>query len=168
LALGRRSGAISRRLGDPGTRRRRHRRFALAAVALLAVAAVLVFVLGEDEDSGFPSAATTTCQEYADRIRREFALSFPEGAAPAEAEAEYLSHAFADTMTDLVEALRALEGSEEAASEIDALEARIEEIRADPATFVAAREDPFAADVAPGFDDVGLSACGSEFFAAPS
>jgi ABC-type transporter Mla subunit MlaD len=167
LARGRRTGALSRRLGDRGTRRRRHQRFAVAAIALLVLAAVLVLAFG-DEGDDFRSEATATCEAFGDRIQREFALTFPEGAPGAEAEAEYLSRAFADTMDELVATLRDLDGAESASEAIDALAARIAEVRADPASFVAAREDPFAAGVAPAFDRLDLPACGSEFFAAPS
>ena len=157
---------MRRALGDEGVRRRRHRRVAAAAVFLLVLAAVLVFVFGDDGPDSFAEEATAVCNTYSERIQSELALSFPEGAPSAEAEAEYLSHAFADTMDELVAALRDLDGSDEAAAAIGALEARVAEIRADPATFVAAREDPFAQDVAPMFDELGVPACGSEFFAA--
>jgi hypothetical protein len=161
--------ALSRRLGGAAERRRRHRRFAAVAALLLAVAAVLVFVVGEDDDSeaGFAAAATATCESFAERIRSEFALSFPDGAAPnAEAEAEYLSRAFADTMDDLVAELRTLEGSDgdDPAGAIDALAARIAEIRADPLPVAEAATNPFAEDVSPRFDELGVPACGSEFF----
>jgi hypothetical protein len=160
--------ALRRWLGDTDTRRRRHRRVAVVAAALLAVAAVLVFVL-DDGDAGFEEEATAVCEDFSDRIQREFALSFPEGAPSAEAEAEYLSHAFADSMDELVVELRALDGaSDDATAAIDDLEVLVADIRADPATYVEARENPFAADVAPAFDAAGLPACGSEFFPAPS
>ena len=160
--------ALRRWLGDTDTRRRRHRRFAAVAVGLLAVAAVLVFVVDEDDD-GFQEDATAVCTDFSERIQQEFALSFPEGAPSTEAEAEYLSHAFADTMDELVAELRAVEGAgDEATAAIDDLEALVADIRVDPASYVDARENPFAADVAPAFDDAGLPACGSEFFPAPS
>jgi hypothetical protein len=134
----------------------------LAAV-LLAVAAVLLFVLDDDEGD-FADQATTTCEAAAQRVRDELALSFPEGPPSAAAEAEYLGQAFADAMDDLVADLRALDGSDAAAEAVDALEARIAEIRDDPQRFVDARADPFAEDVAPRFDELDLPACGSEFF----
>jgi hypothetical protein len=159
---------LSRRLGGAAQRRRRHRRFAVVAALLLAVAAVLVFVVGdEDGDGGFADQATATCETFAARIRSEFALSFPDGAAPnVDAEATYLSRAFADTMDDLVAELRTLDGSDGdgASDAIDALEARIAEIRADPLPIAEAATNPFAAQVAPRFDDLGVPACGSEFF----
>jgi hypothetical protein len=129
---------------------------------------VLVFVLGDDGgDGGFADQASATCESFAERIRSEFALSFPEGAAPnAEAEATYLSRAFADTMDDLVAELRTLDGSDggDAVAAIDALSARIAEIRADPLPVAEAAANPFAEEVAPRFDDLGIPACGSEFF----
>jgi hypothetical protein len=136
-------------------------------VVVLAVAAVLVFAF-DDEPDPFEADATAVCEEFGDRIQREFALSFPEGPPSTDAEAEYLSHAFADTMDELVAALEDLEPPSDAQATIDALAARVAEIRADPATFVEARENPFAADVAPAFDDLDLPACGSELFAPSS
>ena len=161
---------LSRRLGGAEQRRRRHRRFAIGAALLLAVAAVLVFLVGDDDgDGGFADQATATCESFAQRIRSEFALSFPEGAAPnAEAEATYLSRAFADTMDELVAELRTLDGSDrgDAAAAIDALSARVAEIRADPLPVAQAAANPFAEDVGPRFDDLGVPACGSDFFGA--
>lgn len=140
---------------------------ALVGAGTLVVAAVLVFVLGDEgPEGGFRNQATATCTEFSDRIRREFALTFPEGAPSAAAEAEYLSRAFADTMDELVEALRALEPGAGATEAIDGLAARIDEIRAEPDRFVAAQANPFDDDVAPRFDALDLAACGSEFFAA--
>lgn len=166
--MDRSKSTLSRRLGGAAQRRRRHRRFAVAAGLLLAIAAVLVFLVGDDDgDGGFADQATASCRSFAERIRSEFALSFPEGAAPnAEAEATYLSRAFADTMDDLVAELRTLDGSDrnEAAAAIEALSARIAEIRADPLPVAEAAANPFADEVAPRFDDLGIPACGSEFF----
>jgi hypothetical protein len=127
---------------------------------------VLLFVLDDGED-GFEEQATAVCQEFDERIREEFALSFPEGPPTVAAESEYLANAFADTVEEMAAELRALDGGEEATAAIDALEARVDEIRADPDTFVAARANPFSEDVAPLFDNLGVPACGSEFLGDP-
>lgn len=157
---------VGARLGDAETRRRRHVRVAILAAVLLAVAAVLVFVLGDEDapsaSAGFQEAANATCGEFSDRIEREFELSFPEGVPSDEAVAEYLSHAFADTMEDLVAELRQLDGADAAAGAVDDLEARIAEVRAEPLPY--ATGERFVADgIAERFDDLGLTACGSEF-----
>jgi hypothetical protein len=159
---------LRRRLGGPAIRRRRHRRFAVVAVALLLLAGILLLV-GGDDDGDVREQAAATCAQYGARVQRELELSFPEGAPSAEAQAEYLSRAFADTMDELVATLQGLDGfggDEELAAAVDALGERIDEIRAEPDRFVAAAEDPFAADVAPAFDDLGVAACGSELFSA--
>lgn len=174
----RRTG-IARALGGPATRRRRHRRFALLALVLLLVAGALV-VLGSDDDDGdddggtgstgstepvetFATAAEA-CTAFEQRLLDEFELSFPEGAPTSEAEAEYLSHAFADTTEDLVVTLRALDppGAESA---IDALAALVEQLRDDPSIGVGA--NPFTPTVAPAFDAAGIPECGSEFLGGP-
>lgn len=133
------------------------------AVTLLLVAAILIFFVGDDADTGFATAAAAACDEYEVRISNELALTFPEGPPTVEAEAEYLGRAFADTVDDLVAELRGLEGSGAVAGAVDAMAARVEDIRADPAQFVAAQANPFADGVAGRFDDAGIPACGSEF-----
>jgi hypothetical protein len=118
---------------------------------------------GDDGDAAeFTEAATAECDAFSERLANEFELSFPEGPPNEEAIAEYLSRAFADTMDDLVAALRALEPGAEATAAIDALEARIAEVRADPMPY--ARREQFVGDgVAEQFDELGLTACGSDF-----
>ena len=155
--------SLGTRLGNADTRRRRHVRFAILAAALLAVAALLVFLVDDDGASeDFVAAADAECVAFSERVAEEYELSFPEGPPSEEAVAEYLSHAFADTMDELVVALRALDGSDAAAGAIDALDARIQEVRADPAPY-AARELFVADGVAEQFDELGLTACGSDF-----
>lgn len=140
-------------------------------MVLLLVAGALVVLGGDDDDDGdgieevetFASAADA-CESFEQRLRDEFQLSFPEGVPNPDAEAEYLSHAFADTTEELVEALRALEPAGADAA-IDALDALVDQLRSDPTTGVGV--DPFAAAVAPAFDDAGLPECGSEFLGEP-
>ena len=158
--------SLGSRLGNADTRRRRHVRFGILALALLAIAAVLVFFVDDDGASeDFTAAATAECEAFDARVASEFELSFPEGTPSDEAVAEYLSHAFADTIDELVAALRALEGSDDAAEAIDALEARIQEVRADPVPYAAGER--FVADgVAEQFDELGLTACGSDFLSS--
>ena len=168
-----RSG-IARALGGPAERRQRHRRFVLVAVVLLLVAGALVVLGGddgEDRDDGDAPTGTTeavetfataaeACTAFEQRLLDEFELSFPEGPPTPEAEAEYLSHAFADTTEELVAALRSLDpaGAEPAVDELDAL---VQQLRDDPSIGVGV--NPFAARVAPAFDAAGLPECGSEF-----
>jgi hypothetical protein len=133
------------------------------ALVLVTLAVVLVVFADGGDDEGFDDAAAGTCDRFGERIRDEYALSFPEGPPTSAAEAEYLANAFADTMDELVAELRALDGSEVADGALDDLDARIAEIRADPEAFVAARSNPFAEDIAPQFDELGIRACGSEF-----
>lgn len=169
----RRSG-IARALGGPAVRRRRHRRFLLLAVVLLLVAGALV-VLGGDDDDGDLATGTTeaatydsaaeACTAFEQRLLDEFELSFPEGPPTPEAEAEYLSRAFADTTEDLVVALRSLDPPG-AASAIDALDALVQQLRDDPSIGVGT--NPFAPTVAPAFDAAGLPECGSEFLGGPT
>ena len=136
----------------------------MLGVLLLVVAGVLVVLGGNDDDDGFDSLVEA-CTTFAGTVRDEYALSFPEGAPLTDAAgAEYLSHAFADTMDELVAELRALEPSSEVLGAIDALAVRIDEVRATPEDFVHA--NPLDA-IAERFDEVDLAACGSEFFAAP-
>lgn len=159
---------LGARLGDAATRRRRHRRVALLGAGLVAVAAVLVFAV--DDDGGgddFAADATAACEQYGERVAREYELTFPEGPVNDAAEAEYLSRAFADTMDELVATLRGLDGSDDAAAAIDALDERIAEVRADPLPF-AAGERPIAGGVAEQFDELGIPACGSDFLTASS
>ena len=153
--------AIARRLGGPARRKRRHRRVAIGAGVLLAVAAGLI-VFGGD-DGGFEDDAGAVCVAYADRIQSEFALSFPDGPATPEAFGEYLSHAFADTMDDLLGELDALDPPDGAAAVLDGYRAVLADVRARPADFATA--SPFD-DVAAQMDGEGVPACGSEFFAA--
>ena len=155
--------SLGSRLGNADTRRRRHVRFAAVAGVLLAIAALLVFLVDDDGTSeDFVAAANAECEAFSERVAAEYELSFPEGSPSEEADAEYLSHAFADTMDELVVALRALDGSDAATGAIDALDARIQEVRADPVPFAAG--DRFVAEgVAEQFDELGLTACGSDF-----
>ena len=161
---------LSRRLGGPTERRRRHRRVVFGAVVLLAVAGLLVFVIGDDSDGdgAFRELATASCVSFGERIQREFELTFPDGTPSQEAEAEYLSRAFADTMDELVAELRSHEGAGDAAAAIDGLAARIAELRSDPERFAAAAANPFRDDVAPRFDALDIPACGSEFLGPSS
>lgn len=161
--MDRRAGRLAQRLGGPAARQRRHRRAAFLAVALLAVAAVLLLV-GGDDDGGFTSDAGAVCEDYGDRIQREYALSFPEGPINDEAAAQYLSRAFADTMDELIVELRHLEPPADVAEVLDALVARLDEVRSTPEDFVLA--SPLAG-IAEQFDEVDLGACGSEFLATP-
>lgn len=165
---------ISRALGGPATRRRRHRRFVLLAVVLLLVAGALVLAGGDDDggtdeeevvtEQTFASAAEA-CAAFEARLVRELELTFPEGAPTPEAEADYLSRAFADTNQDLVDVLRDLApaGADDA---IDALQALVDQLRDDPSIGVGT--NPFAAEVAPAFDAAGLPECGSEFLGSSS
>lgn len=161
--------SLGDRLGDRPTRRRRHLRVAVLGAALLTLAAFLVFAVDDADEGGadFTAAATATCEQFSERVAREYELTFPEDPANDAAEAEYLSRAFADTMDELVVTLRGLEGSESAAAAIDALAARLAEVRADPLPF-ASGERPIAEGVAEQFDDLGLPACGSDFLAGSS
>jgi hypothetical protein len=155
--------ALSRRLGGPGTRRRRHRRFALVAGVLLLIALGLIF-LGGDDDS-FHDEANALCEQYAERVQDEFRLSFPEGVPSDAAFAEYASRAFADTMEELFDELDALEPPADVATIVDGYRAVVTEIRARPEDFVEA--NPFT-ELATQFDAEGLPACGSAFFPASS
>lgn len=157
-----RRAGLARALGGPQARRRRHRRFLLGAIAVLAVATALL-VLGGDDDDGFAEAATPICDEFETRLRNEFELSFPDGVPTPEAEAEYLSRAFADTTQELVDALAALEPSGDARDGVEAMQAVVDQLRDDPSVGVG--ENPFTATVAPRFDDAGAPACGSGFLA---
>lgn len=145
---------------------------------LLLVAGVLV-VLGGDDDDGstttdddgvlatdqtFTSAAEA-CAAFEARLVRELELTFPEGAPTPEAEAEYLSRAFADTNQELVDALRALDPPGAGAA-VDALQSLVDQLREDPSAGIGS--NPFAAEVAPAFDAAGLPECGSEFLGSPS
>ena len=157
--------SLGSRLGNADTRRRRHVRVTVLAVVLLAIAALLVFLVddgGDDAPEDFVAAANAECEAFSERLANEYELSFPEGPPNEEAVAEYISHAFADTMDDLVATLRSLEGSDAAADPIDALDARIQEVRADPAPYAAGDEFMFDG-IAEPFDEVGLTACGSDF-----
>lgn len=167
-----RSG-IARALGGPDARHRRHRRFVLLAVVLLVVAGALVVLGGDDDgdDDGSGEGATAfgsaaeACTAFEQRLLDEFELSFPEGAPTPDAEAEYLSHAFADTTEELVATLRAIDpdGAEAA---VDALDDLVQQLRDDPTIGVGA--NPFAPTVAPAFDAAGLPECGSEFLGGPN
>lgn len=143
-------------------------RLALVAVVLLVVAAGLLLLAPSDGDDSFEDRAAATCTEFADRVRAEQALSFPNGAPSDDARNEYLSHAFVDTMDALVAELRGLRPPGEVTGALDDLSARIDALRADPAAFFPVFADPFEADIAPVFDRAGLPSCGSEFFAAPA
>jgi hypothetical protein len=157
--------SLGTRLGNADTRRRRHVRFAILAAALLAIGMVLVFFVDDDDDGGstdFATAATAECEAFSERLAAEYELSFPEGPPNQGAVAEYISHAFADTMDDLVAALRALEGSDVATAVLDDLDTRIQEVRADPAPYAAGEAFMFDG-VAEQFDELGLTACGSDF-----
>jgi hypothetical protein len=159
-----RRAGLARALGGPQERRRRHRRFLAAAVALLLVAAVLLLLGGRDDDDDFAEQAAPICDEFEARLRREFELSFPDGVPTPEAEEIYLSHAFADTTQELVDALAALEPSGDARAGVEAMQALVDQLRDDPSVGVGT--NPFTATVAPRFDTAGASACGSGFLAA--
>jgi cell pole-organizing protein PopZ len=156
--------SLSERLGNAATRRRRHTRAAAAAIALLAVGAILVFAVDDEPDEvDATEALAAECTSFGERVAREYELSFPEGPVDDAAEAEYLSRAFADTMDELVASLRAIDGDDgDAAAAIDALDARIDEVRADPVPF-ATNERAIGEGVAEQFDELGLPSCGSEF-----
>ena len=166
---------IRRALGGPAARRRRHRRAVLLGVVLLLVAGALVVAGGGDDDDGggdadevttgqtFTSAAEA-CTAFEARLLRELELSFPQGAPTPDAEGEYLSRAFADTTQELVDVLRDLDPPD-AADAVDALQALVDQLREDPSVGIGT--NPFAAEVAPAFDDAGLPECGSEFLGAP-
>jgi hypothetical protein len=156
------AAALSRRLGSLAARRRRHRRVAIAAGALLVVAIGLV-LFGDGRDTGFDDDAAALCGDYVARIQNEFRLSFPEGVPSDAAFAEYASHAFADTMDDLLAALRALDPPEDVTEALDRYDDVLTELRARPEDFVA--EQPFD-EAAVEMDRVGPDGCGSEFFAA--
>lgn len=129
---------------------------------LLVVAGFLIFVAGDDGGDGPGDEAVATCTAFRDRIRSEYRLSFPEGGPlNEEAAAEYLSHAFADTMDELVAELRGLDLDGDAAAAVGALADRIGEVRAAPADFV--HRNPLD-DLADRFEAAGLAACGSELF----
>jgi hypothetical protein len=157
-----RRARLARALGGPQARRRRHRRVLLGAIVLLAVAAALL-AIGGDDDDGFAEAATPICDDFETRLRNEFELSFPDGVPTPEAEATYLSRAFADTTQELVDALAALEPSGDARAGVEAMQALVDQLRDDPSVGVGA--NPFTATVAPRFDDAGAPACGSGFLA---
>ena len=158
-----RRAALSRALGGRQVRRRRHRRFLLAAIVLLLVAAALLAFGGDDGDD-FADDATPICDEFETRLRDEFELSFPEGVPTPEAEEIYLSHAFADTTQELVDALALLEPADaDARAGVDAMQALVDQLREDPSVGVGA--NPFTATVAPRFDQADVPACGSGFLA---
>jgi hypothetical protein len=158
-----RRAGLARALGGPQARRRRHRRFLAGAILLLLVAGVLLYVGRDDDDGGFADAATPICDEFEARLRREFELSFPDGVPTPDAEETYLSHAFADTTQELVDALGALAPSGAAADGVDAMQALVDQLRVEPSAGVGA--NPFAATVAPRFDAAGVTSCGSGFLA---
>jgi hypothetical protein len=155
----------------------------LLAVVLLVVAGALVVLGGDDddgssgdrraggsddgsgEDAGTFVSAAEACTAFEQRLLDELELSFPEGAPTPEAEAEYLSHAFADTTEELVATLRAIDpdGAEAA---VDALDDLVQQLRDDPTIGVGA--NPFAPTVAPAFDAAGLPECGSAFLGGPN
>jgi hypothetical protein len=154
---------LATRLGNAATRRRRHRRFLLAGIVLLVIASVFIFVLGDDDDG--PSGVAATCEQFGERVQHEFQLSFPDGAPlNDDAAAQYLAHAFADTMDDLVAQLRTFDLSSDEAAAVDALADRIDAVRATPTDYV--HLSPLDG-VSSQFDDADLKACGSEFFEPP-
>lgn len=155
------AAAIARRLGGPRARRERHRRFAIGAGALLVLALGLV-AIGSRDDDGFDDDATALCAEFAARVQDEFQLSFPEGVPTDAAFAEYTSHAFADTMDELLAELTAIEPPAAVAEVIAGYRGVLADLRARPEDFVT--ENPFAA-LAAEFDAEGLPACGTGFFA---
>jgi hypothetical protein len=158
-----RRAGLARALGGRQARQRRHRRFLIGAIALLVVAGVLLAVGGEGDD-GFAEDAAPICDEFEARLRSEFELSFPDAIPTPEAEAEYLSHAFADTTQELVAALAALEPDDaDARAGVEAMQALVDQLRTDPSVGVGT--NPFEATVAPRFDDAGVPACGSRFLA---
>lgn len=156
-----RRAGLARALGGPAARRRRHRRFLIGAIVLLLVAAALLAFGGDDDD--FADEATPICDQFEERLRAEFALSFPEGVPTAEAEEIYLSHAFADTTQELVDALAALDPSGDALAGVHAMQALVDQLRDEPSVGVGA--NPFTPTVAPRFDEAGAPACGSGFLA---
>ena len=157
-----RGTGLARALGGPAARRRRHRRFLVGAIVLLLVAGALLF-LDRNGDDGFADEATPICDQFEERLRNEFELSFPEGVPTPEAEEIYLSRAFADTTQDLVDELAALDPTGDALEGVEAMQALVDQLREDPSVGVGA--NPFTATVAPRFDDAGAPACGSGFLA---
>jgi hypothetical protein len=154
------SAAIARRLGGPRARRQRHVRFAIGAAALLVIGLGLIAVDSRDDDE-LDDDATALCTEFAARVQDEFELSFPEGVPSDAAFAEYASHAFADTMDELLDELTAIEPPGAVADIIAGYRSVLADLRARPEDFVT--ENPFAA-LAAEFDAEGLPACGSGFF----
>ena len=140
---------------------------AIAVAFGLVVAGVLILLGGDDDggdgDDGFDAAAAEVCTAYTERIQSEFELSFPEGPPTPEAEADYLSHAFVDTVDELVAELEALEPTGDDAAAVESLAAASAAVRADPSLGIGT--DPFVAEVRPAFDDAGIEACGSGFLA---
>lgn len=119
---------------------------------------------GDDDDDGFAADAAPICDDFEVRLRDEFQLSFPEGVPTPEAEETYLSHAFADTTQELVDALAALEPSSgDARDGVAAMQDLVDQLRVDPSVGVGT--NPFAPTVAPRFDAAGVPACGSGFLA---
>lgn len=161
-----RGGGIARALGGASTRRKRHRRFAVGAGALLVVAALLA-VFGGGDDGGDPTtseAAASICRTFTTRLQHEFQLSFPEGIPTADAQAEYLSHAFADTLDELVGELQAIAPTGDLDFAVGQLAGLAASLRADPSTGIGV--DPFSAGVRAAFDDAGVPDCGSGFLGA--
>ena len=150
-------------LGGRQRRQRRHRRFLLVAIALLVVATVFLVIGGDDGDGGFAEAAAPICDDFETRLRDEFELSFPEGVPTPEAQAVYLSHAFADTTQELVEALAALGPSGDGRDAVETMQALVDQLRVEPSAGIGT--NPFSATVAPAFDAAGVTACGSGFLA---
>ena len=77
-------GAVSlgSRLGNADTRRRRHVRVAIVAGVLVAIAALLVFLVDDGDDDAsedFVAAANAECEAFSERLRERVRAELPRG-----------------------------------------------------------------------------------------
>jgi hypothetical protein len=166
---GRASTRIARRLGGPTARRRRHRRAALAGVLVVVVAVVLIVAGsgGGDGDGDDVVAGPSTTGELSDdpliracqRSNAEIATAraalLRDNDAPGAAEG-FLADAFVDLSRDRSAAVRATDPAPEVVEVLDAFDAVVDAIEADPSIGIGV--DPFAS-VNERWRALGLDEC---------
>ncbi|MBA2280092.1 MAG: hypothetical protein M3527_09705 [Actinomycetota bacterium] len=162
--------SLSRRLGGPDARRRRHRLALVGAAALLVVAGALWFLGGDEGDEGDSGADRDTllaaCAESNESIGAAQRALLGGNDAPNAVEG-FLGDAFVDLVRDRTAAARAVGPSGDVEAVLQDQDAVIDEIERDPAAAAGSVTNPFEA-VNQRWRELGLAACAIDASTVPA